>query len=85
MKTTPKVLRLIRLFLNEILQISKFKFFVFGDKFCRIEKFFEKIVEKLVRLLSGEVEKLAYLLAHLNAMLKNWHAFGSLARWQVSK
>ena len=65
--------RLIRFFLNEILQMSKFKFFVSQVKFSGIaqiflifanaehnyfEKLFWKIVERLVRLLVGEVEKL---------------------------
>ena len=38
-----------------------------------------KIVEKLVRLLAGEVAKLAPILAPCHAKLKYWHAFGMLA------
>ena len=32
-----------------------------------------------MRILAGEVEKLAQRLTHWHTMLKNWHAFGTLA------
>ena len=38
---------------------------------------------KLVRPLTGKVEKLACLLARWHSKLNNWHAFGTLARLHV--
>ena len=59
-----------------------------------IKKFLWKIVKKLVHLLAGKVKKLARLLAHWpaklknrHAKLKNWHRFGTFigtfAYWHV--
>ena len=46
------------------------------------------MVEKLVRLLAGEVEKLAHHLTRWHGKLKNWHVFGTFigalsARWDL--
>ena len=43
------------------------------------------MIKKLVRLLAGEVEKLARLLTHNHTNLKVWHAFGKLIRLLARK
>ena len=97
--STEKGFRLISFYLNKILQMSKFKFFVSHDKFSRIaqiflkfanvehnwkiqklKKNFCKIVERLVCLFVGEVEKLARL---WNIGTPIWLIGTPLARWHV--
>ena len=42
--------------------------------FCTIFRFFWKIVEKLARLLAGEVKKLARFVAHqVESVARIWH------------
>ena len=43
------------------------------------------MIKKLVRILAGEVEKLARLLTHKHTNLKIWHAFGTLVHLLARK
>ena len=90
-----KDFRLIRFFINEILQMSKFKLFVSRDKFFRSAQIFLKFVNVTH---NWKIQKLKTLLKNsrpfCQVKLKNWHTFWHvgtpswkigtpLARWHV--
>ena len=87
-----KGFRLTRFFLNEISQMSKFKFFVSGDKFSitvQILSLTEKFKNQKILLKNSwktgtpfckHSWKIGMPLARWNTKLNNWHTFCTLTR-----
>ena len=78
-------------FLNKILQMSKFKFFISWKIFSRIADIVLKLanvkhnskiqdskIQKVAHLLAGQAEKLADILTRCRVKLKIWHAIATL-------
>ena len=80
---------LILHFLNEILQMSKFRLFASRDTFSKIAQVFLKFANvkhnwKIQRLKNSSEKQLKNWHAFWQAKLKNWHALSHLlARWDV--
>ena len=71
---TKELILYLNLLFREINFLELTKYFL--NLQCFIIIFFKnREVEKLARLLSDEVEKLARHLAHWHVSLRNWHAF----------
>ena len=72
---------LILHFLNEILQMSKFRLFVSRDEFSKIAQVFLKFANVKH---NWKIQRLKNWHAFWQAKLKNWHALSHLlARWHV--